>query len=112
MSNLINETEKGNKIRGLASFLEQKKFQVFILLYALFAPINSVYAAEAKWNAVIDFLVPWVGRLGGAITFIGAIMFALGFKDDDAESKSRGLKTLIAGCMIIGIALSSSIFLY
>ena len=37
-------------------------------------------------------------------------MFALGWQRDDAEGKSRGLMTMMAGFMIIAISQSPSIF--
>ena len=57
--------------------------------YGAAAPVT----AEAKWNQVIDFILPWINRLGGVIILIGAIEFAMAFKDDDAERKTKGLNT-------------------
>lgn len=88
-----------------------RKIQLFLLMYATLTPIPCVGAAEAKWNAVIDFLVPWVQRLGGAVIFIGAIEFGIAFKTDDAEAKTRGMRTVVAGCIVIAVGLSSNIFL-
>jgi len=76
--------------------------------------INTLYAwaadppaagddAVARWNAVIGFLVPWIGRLGGVVMLLGGIMFGLGFKNDDADGKTRGLQTLVAGAIVIAV---------
>ena len=37
-------------------------------------------------------------------------MFALGWQREDAEGKSRGLMTMMAGFMVIAIAMSKDIF--
>ena len=41
---------------------------------------------------------------------IGGVMFALGWQREDAEGKSRGLMTLMAGFMLVAIAQSKSLF--
>lgn len=106
-------------ITKLVKSLERKKWQTVLLLCALFTPINMVYAgaaapasAESKWNAVIGFLLPWISRLGGVVILLGAIEFGLAFKNDDAEGKTKGMRTVIAGCIVVGVGLSSSTFLY
>ena len=83
-----------------------------IITYVFY--IDTIYAwaasgpttgstAEQRWDAVIGFLVPWVSRLGGVVMFLGGIMFGLGFKNDDADSKTRGLQTLVAGAIVIAV---------
>lgn len=72
------------------------------------APANT---AEAKWDTIIGFIVPWVERLGGVVIFIGAVEFGLAFKDNDAEGKTKGMRTIIAGAIVFAVALSSDIFL-
>ena len=79
--------------------------------------INTIYAwagpvttAEDRWNAVIGFLVPWIGRLGGVVMLLGGLMFGLGFKNDDADGKTRGLQTLVAGAIVIAVGQGYQIF--
>ena len=67
--------------------------------------------ADAKWDAVINFILPWITRLGGVVILIGAVEFGLAFKSDDAEGKTRGMRTIIAGCIVTAVGLSSSTFL-
>ena len=38
------------------------------------------------------------------------VMFALGWQREDAEGKSRGLMTLMAGFMLVAIAQSKNLF--
>lgn len=92
--------------------LRKKMIQIALLFYALFAPIGYASAtADAKWTAVINFILPWIQRLGGAVVLIGAVEFGLAFKSDDAEGKTKGLRTIIAGIIVIAVGLSSSTFL-
>ena len=56
-----------------------------------------------RFDAVIEFLVPWIEKLGGVVMLIGGVMFALGFKNDDADSKTRGLQTMVAGGITIAV---------
>lgn len=84
-------------------------------LYAIRAqaaePGGGGTTAEGKWDAVIGFILPWITRLGGVVILIGAIEFGLAFKSDDAEGKTRGMRTIIAGCIVTAVGASSSTFL-
>lgn len=62
--------------------------------------------AKALWDKLFLEVETWVKRLGAMLMFLGGIMFAMGFKSDDAEQKSRGLSTAIAGALVIGIAVT------
>lgn len=106
------------KIRDMKKFLTGRKAIIFTYLMLMANDVMSktVYAtgagsADAKWNAVIGFLTPWIQRLGGAVILIGAIEFGLGFKNDDPEGKTKGLRTVIAGCIVFAVGVSSNIFL-
>ena len=94
--------------------------RVLFLSYALLISMNNVVfaatppnpnAADAKWNAFIDFIVPWVSRLGGLLIFIGVIEFGIAFKSDDAEGKTKGIRFVIAGCIVFAVSMSSGLFL-
>ena len=41
---------------------------------------------------------------------VGGVMFALGWQREDADGKTRGLQTLMAGAMVTAIGASPSIF--
>lgn len=66
--------------------------------------------ADSLWNTVSNLIQTWVTRLGGVIMFVGGVMFGLGWKSDDAEQKSRGISTLIAGAIVIAVAALTSTF--
>lgn len=104
----------------IKNYINGKKWQTAMILYALLTPINIAYgtspapgpsAADAKWNDVIAFILPWIQRLGGVVLLIGAVEFGLAFKNDDAEGKTKGMRTIIAGCIVIAVGISSATFL-
>lgn len=99
------------KIGVVKNYVEKKKWQTAMLLYGVLAPVNVACGADAKWNAMISFILPWIQRLGGVVLLIGAVEFGLAFKNDDAEGKTKGMRTAIAGCIVIAVGLSSSTFL-
>ncbi|WP_235847541.1 hypothetical protein [Paenibacillus tuaregi] len=75
---------------------------------------TNVYAADPvgmdKLDSVIDVVATWLGRIGLIVAFFGAVQLALGFKNDDADGKVRGMKTLASGFLVFGITQSLSLF--
>ena len=61
-------------------------------------------------DSFIDFACDWLTKIGGVIGLVGGVMFALGWQREDAEGKSRGLMTLMAGFMLVAIAQSKGLF--
>ena len=74
-------------------------------------PAAASNTAEGKWNAMINFITPWIWKLGGVVALVGGIMVGLGFKSDDSDQMTRGWKTLISGCIVAAVGVSSDIFL-
>ena len=62
------------------------------------------------YTNVMDIILTWVRRAGAAVGLFGAIILALGFKDDDASRKTAGVWTMIAGFAVYGIALGADTF--
>ncbi|MBR1377350.1 MAG: hypothetical protein IJ565_06045 [Bacilli bacterium] len=84
-----------------------------IALCSLILSTNSVYAAGSNTSSIdgfITFVCDWLLKIGGVVALIGAVMFALGWQRDDAEGKSRGLMTMMAGFMVIAISQSKGLF--
>ncbi len=72
-----------------------------------------VHAANSNTSSIdsfIDFACDWLKKIGGIVAFVGAIMFAMGWQREDAEGKSRGLLTMMAGFMVVAIAMSKDLF--
>lgn len=67
-------------------------------------------SADALWTSLKTVIEKWVKRMGAAVIFVGGIMFALGWKSDDAEQKSRGISTIIAGALVMAVAALTSTF--
>lgn len=59
--------------------------------------------AYADFDGVVNEIVNWVKRIGAVVGFIGGIQFALGYKNDDADAKTRGLMTLGAGFLVVAL---------
>lgn len=90
-----------SKFKGMKLLTKAK----LIMLTAALAPY-MVYAegdGTSDWNTVMKYISTWMPRLGGVVMFIGAIEFALAFKSEDAEGKTKGMRTIIAGAMVTGI---------
>lgn len=66
--------------------------------------------ADTTYKAVIDFFVTWITRIGWLVAFVGAIMFALAIKNNDAEQKQNGLMTMIAGFVAAAVCMAADMF--
>ena len=105
---MIKGLKRVNK-KDLQRFLLTGMIMILILLPQLTfaAPVDT-----SKVDTIInDVVVPWVQKIGFLIAFIGGIMFALGWRNDDADSKARGLQTLVSGFMVAAVALSYNLFI-
>lgn len=65
---------------------------------------------EAMFNSVIGFFADWIGRIGLVVGFIGAIMFGLAIKNDDADAKTRGLMTMASGFVVFAVSKALDLF--
>ena len=64
----------------------------------------------SQFNSVIEFFATWIGRIGLVVGFVGAIMFGLAIKNDDAEAKTRGLMTLASGFVVFAVTQALNLF--
>ena len=65
---------------------------------------------DEAYKSVIGFFVKWFKRIGMIVAFVGAIMFGLAIKNNDAEQKQSGLLTMIAGFVVAAICFASDMF--
>ena len=98
-----------------------KKFaKIFTVLFSI-AIMTSLFAltafaeggaggSEAAYQSTIEFFITWIRRIGMMVAFVGAIMFALAIKNNDAEQKQAGLITMIAGFIVAALCAASSMF--
>lgn len=95
-----------NNVKQKLTILSGSILSTFILLN------NRVLAASntSSIDSFINFACDWLTKIGGVIALVGGVMFALGWQREDAEGKSRGLMTLMAGFMLVAIAQSKNLF--
>ena len=101
---------------------KNKKFaKIFTVLFTI-AVVTSLTAltafaaggagggSEAAYKSTITFFITWIRRIGMMVAFVGAIMFALAIKNNDAEQKQAGLITMIAGFIVAALCAASDMF--
>lgn len=105
-------TMKMKKSMAIGKFLNKHMAAItcVALMGIMVSSVASAGAADALWNTISTLIQVWVTRLGGVIMFVGGIMFGLGWKSDDAEQKSRGGSTLIAGAIVTAVAAMTGTF--
>lgn len=59
--------------------------------------------AKAAWNSIFDAIQPFLYGLGGVLVLVGGISIGLGWKSEDSEGITRGVRTLIAGVAVIAV---------
>lgn len=77
--------------------------------------IPSVYsdsAANAEFSSILAFIGKWTRRVGAVGLFIGALMFGLSVKDNNAAGKVVSLKTLSAGGLAMAVSAILPTFAY
>ena len=99
--------EKCGAFLRLSLFLHRNAHWVALVALVLFIFPDTVLAgpdAGALWDQITGLIGEWVTRLGAVVMFVGGVMFGLGWKNDDAEQKSRGVSSMIAGAIVIAVA--------
>lgn len=67
-------------------------------------------SADSTYQTVINFFITWLRRIGAVVALVGAIMFGLAIKNNDAEQKQAGLITMIAGFVVAAICQAADMF--
>lgn len=70
----------------------------------------TAYSDDGAYQNVVNFFIKWFRRIGALIAFVGAVMFALAIKNNDAEQKQAGLMTMVAGFALVAICTAASMF--
>lgn len=55
---------------------------------------------KTAWNKLAELIMEWVPRIGVVVIVIGAIEFGFAFKSEDAEGKTKALRTVAAGAIV------------
>lgn len=102
---------------AVGNFLNRNAKKISVMLAVCVLVFGTVVfgdedanSAETLWQTLSGLIQTWVTRLGAVVIFVGGIMFALGWKSDDAEQKSRGISTIIAGAIVMAIAAMTGTF--
>lgn len=108
--------------RLLNTEVKRKVFSILVLvLFITFlisitaTPAFAIKAEENpeginQLNKIVGWIAGWAAKIGLVIAFFGGLQTVLGFMNDDADSKVRGLKTMAAGFMVWGISMSVDMF--
>lgn len=59
--------------------------------------------AQGMIDGIMKALKPGVTALGTLIAVVGGIQTGIGFKDDNADGKTRGFQTLIGGAIVTAV---------
>lgn len=59
--------------------------------------------ADSAYENTMDFIITWIRRLGAAVALFGGIMLGLALKNNEADQKETGIKTMIAGFVVFAI---------
>ncbi|MCM1062304.1 MAG: hypothetical protein NC452_18755 [Eubacterium sp.] len=124
MNNVKKALKKlGAKAKDLFMSLKKKKEQLTVkIAMSLIAAVELAVPAfaeggggdavdpDAAFNNVVGFFATWIGRIGLVVGFVGAIMFALAIKNDDADAKTRGLMTLVSGFVVFAVTKALDMF--
>lgn len=102
--------KKESMVTKVGGFLNRNSMYLTLALACVMCMGSTVFAVDALWNTLAGLIETWVTRLGAVIMLVGGVMFGLGWKSDDAEQKSRGISTIIAGAIVMAVAALTSTF--
>lgn len=97
-------------VRRITSGITIASMAMSLMGITAFADTTSGSEGVDTFNTVVEFIVDWVARIGLVIGFIGAVQFAMGFKDDSADGKTRGLMCLASGFIVFAVAKAYDMF--
>lgn len=123
LNTTVTVNKRCGKVKGFFSALNSKRKKMWLafttaLTMGMMSAVTAFAddggiggnAGEAQFNAVISFFAVWIGRIGLVVGFIGAVMFALAIKNDDADAKTRGLMTMASGFVVFAVTQALSLF--
>lgn len=108
MTKMINKKEA--TIEMVGKFLNKHSATIAVCALCVLMIAGQVFAADALWSTIANLIKTWVTRLGGVVMFVGGVMFGLGWKNDDADGKTRGINTIVAGAIVCAVAALTSTF--
>ena len=112
----LTKTQNSTKVRKIKKVLAV--IAVMAVMFTLFTVTASAAGenpgagggAEATYKTVINFFITWLTRIGMLVALVGAIMFALAIKSNDAEQKQAGMLTMVAGFVVAAVCGAANMF--
>lgn len=104
------ERKTMRSVSKITTGLLAASMMMFCMGITCFAADGTSSEGVETFNTVVEFIVDWVARIGLVIGFIGAVQFAMGFKDDSADGKTRGLMCLASGFIVFAVAKAYDMF--
>lgn len=104
--------ERKSTMQKIGLFLNRHSYIMAVALIFCASASTVAFASNADtlWQTIADLLETWVTRLGGVVMFVGGVLFGLGWKNNDAEQKSQGISTIVAGAIVVAVAALTSTF--
>lgn len=103
------------EITTFASFVYTHKDVILtMLMITVIMTPKIVFAGTAstggddQWETIVDTITKWGKRIGGAIAFMGAIEFGIGWKEDRLDQRTNGLRAAVSGLIVLGVCATSS----
>lgn len=120
--NTIEASAVKKQKKSLLSVLNEKRKKIALSLSTMlvmsamtavtaFADDTSSDAGVDEFNEVITWFATWIGRIGLIVGFVGAVMFGLAIKNDDADAKTRGLMTMASGFVVFAVSKAIDMFM-
>ncbi len=115
-------TESATQKKQKGNFITKKLSKIMVavntaIIMGMFNAVNAFADGGLNsnegvdsFNNIITFFAEWIGRIGLVVGFVGAIMFGLAIKNDDAEAKTRGLMTLASGFVVFAVTKALDMF--
>ena len=103
VKNPIKENQKMRNRTRILNF-------VMTFLICMSMPLICFAAGEDFFDSLVVELCKWVRRAGMLVMLFGGIKLAMGWHSNTEEEKIQGLKTLVAGGMVIAIASAPDMF--
>lgn len=112
---MMSEKEMRNaRVRGIFSKIKTSVIvamttMMLSMMFAMVAFAEPTTAAggsyvetstKTAWNKLVELIMEWVPRIGVVVIVIGAIEFGFAFKSEDAEGKTKALRTVAAGAIV------------
>lgn len=105
MKNLIKKTkEKAVKLnRCVTAGFMSLMFMICSAVPASAVTINPNATTEGLVGGIIDVVLKVAFYIGFVLAAVGVFTFIFAFKDDNAESQSRGARLTVIGVVLIGL---------